>query len=170
MGHIFHRHVKTLPGIIKDNSQIFLFWFCPKWWFEKEVSFIFARLTPNLLDIFSYPYNCPMPKFNSICLVNIPEQFFKVPVWGNWLWRKYKLGISKWVENFQGPYDQIMTLHQIWAHVTHPCEPSFKSLFLGQIFTLWSNYILYCFIIVANLPGHDPDHTNSLCQILAHLI
>ena len=72
-----------------------------------------------------------MPKFNSICLVNIPELFFKVPVWGKWLWRKYKLGISKWVEILQGPsYDQIITLHQIRAHVTRLCEPSSKSWFL----------------------------------------
>ena len=40
----------------------------------------------------------------------------------------------------------------------------------SNIFSLWSNYILYCFIIAANLLGHDPAHRTSLHQILAHLI
>jgi hypothetical protein len=95
------------------------------------VSFIFACLTPNFLGTFSYPYNWPMPKFNSIFLVNIPEQFFKVPVWGKPLWRRYILDMSKWDETLPHfSYDQIMPLHQILAHVTHPCEPSFKSWIL----------------------------------------
>ena len=71
---------KLFIAMLKNNPPIILFLFCHKWNFAKQVLFIFTQLTPNLLDIFSYPYNCPMPKFNSICLVNIPEQFFKVPV------------------------------------------------------------------------------------------
>ena len=39
-----------------------------------------------------------------------------------------------------------------------------------NIFSLWSNYILYCFIIAENLQGHDPAHRISLHQILAYLI
>ena len=50
----------------------------------------------------------------------------------------------------------------MWAH-----NPIFFSV---NIFSLWSNYILYCFIIAENLPGHDPAHITSLHQILAHLI
>ena len=97
----------------------------------KQVPFIFAQLTTKFLATFYCPYNFPMPKFNLLFLVNIPEQFFKVPVWGKPLWRKCKLVMSKWLENFQGhTYDQIITLHQIWAHVTHLCEPSSKSWFL----------------------------------------
>ena len=34
----------------------------------------------------------------------------------------------------------------------------------GQIFTLWSNYILYCSIISENLPEHSHDHKTSLHQ------
>ena len=134
---------KYFIAMFKNHPPIILFLFCPNWHFAKQVLFTFIQLTPNFLDIFSCPNNCLMPKFNSICLVNIPEQIFKVPVWGKWLWRKYKLGISKWVEILQGPsYDQIMTLHQIWAHVTHLCEPSSKSLFLVR-FSVCEETIFY---------------------------
>lgn len=50
----------------------------------------------------------------------------------------------------------------MWAH-----HPIFVS---GNIFSLWSNYILYCFIVDENLPRDDTDHITSLHQILAHLI
>ena len=46
----------------------------------KQVPSTFAQLTPNFLDTFSCPNNCLMPKFNLICLVNILEKFFNVPV------------------------------------------------------------------------------------------
>ena len=119
---------KYFISMFKNNPPLILFLFCPKWHFAKEVLFIFAWLTPKFLDSFSCPYHWLMPKFNSICLVNIPEQFFKVHVWRKWLWRKYKLYISKWVEILQGPYYcQIMALLQIWDHVTHLCDPRSKS-------------------------------------------
>jgi hypothetical protein len=40
----------------------------------------------------------------------------------------------------------------------------------GQIFTLWSNYILYCSVIAENLPEHSPTHITYLHQIRAHFI
>ena len=33
-----------------------------------------------------------------------------------------------------------------------------------NIFRLWSNYILYCFILAENLPEHSHDHKTSLHQ------
>ena len=40
----------------------------------------------------------------------------------------------------------------------------------GHIFQLWSNYILYCFIIAENLPEHYPTHITYLHNIWAHFI
>ena len=73
---------KLFIAMLKNNPPIILFLFCPEWCIAKQVQLIFARLTPNFLDIFSCPCHCTMPKFNSTCLVNIVEQFFKVPVGG----------------------------------------------------------------------------------------
>ena len=67
----------------------------------------------------------------------------------------------------------------IWSN--HDSPPNLSScnssmwaqlqiLVCGQIFSLWSNYILYFFITDENLLEHDPDHITSLHQILAHLI
>ena len=46
------------------------------------------------------------------------------------------------------------------------CNSSMRAhlqiLVFGQIFSLWSNYILYCFILRENLPGHSPTQITSL--------
>ena len=43
-------------------------------------------------------------------------------------------------------------------------------LFFGQIFSLWSNYILYCFNWAETLQGHASTYINSLHQVLAELV
>ena len=64
----------------------------------------------------------------------------------------------------------------IWSN--HASPPNFSSwrssmyaqlqiLVSGQIFTLWSNPILPCFIWAANLPGHSYIYLYSLHQVMA---
>ena len=40
----------------------------------------------------------------------------------------------------------------------------------GQIFSLWSNYILYCFNWAKTLPGRESTYIKSLHQVLAQLV
>jgi len=71
---------KNIIAHVSHHAQLIPFLFCPEWQFVKKVPFIFDLFNPNFLDIFFCPNNFLMPKLKSICIVNIPEQIFKVPV------------------------------------------------------------------------------------------
>ena len=68
---------------------------------------------------------------------------------------------SIWL-NHHSPQNLSSIQQSMWDH-----HPIFYS---GHILSLWGNYILYCFIIAKNLPGHDPTYITSLHQIWAHFI
>ena len=59
--------------------------------------------------------------------------------------------------NHHSPKDLSLIQSSIWAR-----HPIFD---FGHIFKLWSNYILYCFIMAEHLLGHAATPTNHLHQI-----
>jgi hypothetical protein len=64
--------------------------------------------------------------------------------------------------NYHPPPNCSSMKQTMWAH-----HPIFYSC---HIFSLWSNYIIYYFIISENLPGHDHTYVTYLHQIWAHFI
>ena len=67
----------------------------------------------------------------------------------------------------------------IWSN--HDSPPNLSScnssmwaqlqiLVCGQIFSLWSNYILYCFNWAKNLPGHASTYINIFHQVLTQFV
>ena len=119
-------------------------------------------IDPKLFGHLSCPYNCPVTKFNSICLVNIPEQFFQNSCLREVIVKEVLTVHIKMSGNFARSF--------IWSN--HDSPPNMSScnssmwaqlqiLVSGQIFSLWSNYILYCFNSAKTLIGHDSLYINS---------
>ena len=128
---------------VYHHAQIIHFLFCPKWHIVKQVLFSFSQFTSNSLDTFSCPYHFHMPKCNLIFLVIISLWFSKVSIQKEALWRRCKLGISKWVAILHDPsYHHIIALHQSRAHVMPAWELIFNSLILSKI-SVWEASIFY---------------------------
>ena len=162
---------KYFIAMFKNNPSIILFLFCPGWQIVKQVPSTFAQLTPKLLDSFSCPYHWIMPKFNSICLVNIPEQIFGSSCLREVIVKEVQARHIQMSWNFarifiwsnnESPPNMISCNSTMWAQL--------QILVSGQIFSLWSNYILYCFNWAENLPGHASTHIHSLHQVLPQLV
>ena len=136
---------KSFLGIVKDNSQIFLFRFCPKWWFEKDVSFIFAWLTPNFLDIFSGMREVIVKEIQAMH-IQMSWNFARSFIWSN----------------HHSPSNMSSCNSSMWAQ--------HQILVSGQIFSLWSNHILYCFNWAETLPRQASTYINYSQQVLPQLV
>ena len=64
--------------------------------------------------------------------------------------------------NHDSPPNMSSCNSSMWAQL--------QILVSGQIFSLWSNYILYCFNWAETLPGHASTYINSLHQVLPQLV
>ncbi len=131
--------------------------FCPNWHIAKQVLSRHLLLSSNFLCHLTYTNHCHIPIFSSIFLLNLPQQISKVSIQREALWRKYKLGLSKWYKLFIVLYyAQITILHKISAQSTYPFEPSFNIHISARCGTLQSKCHPNSYIWAENLPRQSP--------------
>ena len=103
--------------------------FCPNWHIAKQVLSRHLLFSSNFLCQLTYTNHCHIPIFSSICLLNLPQQISKVSIQREALWRKYKLGLSKWYNffysallcpNYHTPQNYSSIHLSIWAQIQHP--------------------------------------------------
>ena len=141
--------------IYVSPGSIYILW--PNWHVAKQVLYRPLPLSSNFLCHLTYTNHCHIPIFSSIFLLNLPQQIYKVSIQREALWRKYKLGLSKWYKLFTIIYyAQITIVHKISAQSTYPFEPSFNIHISARCGTLQSKCHPNSSIWAKNLPRQSP--------------